>query len=368
MPVYNSPSPDQTISLTGHVTSVGNAAVLGSFTLAQLNTAISDADVATGGGTATGTNTGDQTNIAGNAATVTTNANLTGHITSTGNATVLGSFTKAQLDTALSDYNTLIGETVAVGKTLLGANARGTGVYGVAIGNDANIGSNSYNTIVGAFSGYNIGTGGSNTALGGAALYYNTTGGYNTALGYAALYANAAFDNCTGLGSNAAVTASNQVQLGDSYTTTYAYGAVQNRSDVRDKTDIQDINIGLEFIKKLRPVNAKWDMREDYRTKMPESFDSDMAKEQWMESQKLANITHDGTHARSRYHHMLIAQEVKAVMTEMNVDFAGYQDHSLKGGDDVLSIGYTELIPVLIKAIQEQQVMIRDLQSRSQPQ
>lgn len=48
-------------NLTGHVTSTGNAAVLGSFTVAQLNTAISDADVATGGGTATGTNTGDQT-------------------------------------------------------------------------------------------------------------------------------------------------------------------------------------------------------------------------------------------------------------------------------------------------------------------
>lgn len=36
---------------------------------------------------------------------MTTNANLTGHITSTGNATVLGSFTKSQLDTAVSDGN-----------------------------------------------------------------------------------------------------------------------------------------------------------------------------------------------------------------------------------------------------------------------
>lgn len=48
-------------NLSGHITSVGNTASLGSFTVAQLNTAISDADVATGGGTATGTNTGDQT-------------------------------------------------------------------------------------------------------------------------------------------------------------------------------------------------------------------------------------------------------------------------------------------------------------------
>lgn len=46
-------------NLIGHVVSSGNTASLGSFSLAQLNTAISDADVATGGGTATGTNTGD---------------------------------------------------------------------------------------------------------------------------------------------------------------------------------------------------------------------------------------------------------------------------------------------------------------------
>ena len=83
-------------NLTGHVTSVGNAAVLGSFTVAQLSTALSNASIS-------GNNTGDQTNISGNAATVTTNANLTGHITSSGNAAVLGSFTVAQLSTALSN-------------------------------------------------------------------------------------------------------------------------------------------------------------------------------------------------------------------------------------------------------------------------
>ena len=41
--------------------------------------------------------------LTGNADTVTTNANLTGHVTSTGNAAILGSFTKAQLNTAISD-------------------------------------------------------------------------------------------------------------------------------------------------------------------------------------------------------------------------------------------------------------------------
>jgi len=51
---------------------------------------------------------GVMTNVSGTAASltagnVTTNANLTGHVTSIGNAAVLGSFTVAQLSTAISD-------------------------------------------------------------------------------------------------------------------------------------------------------------------------------------------------------------------------------------------------------------------------
>lgn len=59
-------------------------------------------------GTAAGLTAGNATTAAscsGNAATVTTNANLTGHVTSVGNAAVLGSFTMAQLDTAVNDGN-----------------------------------------------------------------------------------------------------------------------------------------------------------------------------------------------------------------------------------------------------------------------
>ena len=53
------------------------------------------------------------TNITGTAASltagnVTTNANLTGHVTSTGNAAILGSFTIAQLNTAVSDADVAI--------------------------------------------------------------------------------------------------------------------------------------------------------------------------------------------------------------------------------------------------------------------
>ena len=130
-------------NLTGHITSSGNAAVLGSFTSAQLATALTN-ETGSGGavfatsptlvtpalGTpsalvltnASGTVTnltlvnpalgtpasGVMTNATGTASgltagNVTTNANLTGHITSSGNAAVLGSFTMAQLNTAISN-------------------------------------------------------------------------------------------------------------------------------------------------------------------------------------------------------------------------------------------------------------------------
>jgi hypothetical protein len=105
-------------NLTGHITSTGNAAVLGSFTSLQLKTALTDETGS--GGAVFGTSptlvtpalgtpaSGVLTNATGTAAgltsgNVTTNANLTGHVTSVGNAAVLGSFTSAQLAAALTN-------------------------------------------------------------------------------------------------------------------------------------------------------------------------------------------------------------------------------------------------------------------------
>jgi hypothetical protein len=69
-------------------------------------------------------------NVTGNADTVTTNANLTGHITSTGNAAVLGSFTSAQLATALTN-ETGSGAAVFASSPTLVAPALGTPASGV---------------------------------------------------------------------------------------------------------------------------------------------------------------------------------------------------------------------------------------------
>jgi hypothetical protein len=256
-----------------------------------------------------------------------------------------------------------------------------SGNANTAIGNGAMLGlngttrSNSNNTAVGDASQLKIDTGSGNSSLGAFSLINNTTGSQNTALGNGALVDNVDHNNTTGLGYNAVVTGSNQVQLGNSTTTVYAYGSIQDRSDARDKTDIRDTALGLDFITALRPVDFRWDMREDYRTPAPVAPPIDATPEQislheqamaeWLQNNKLANIAHDGTHRRHRYHHGLIAQEVREVLEERGIDFGGFQDHSLRGGDDVLSIGYLELIAPLIKAVKELSAKVAALEAAS---
>lgn len=91
----------------------------------------------------TGTQTFSATitgSINGNAATVTTNANLTGAVTSVGNAASLGSFTSAALATALTDETGTGANVFATSPTLvtpaLGA-ATATTINGVTIDNTA---------------------------------------------------------------------------------------------------------------------------------------------------------------------------------------------------------------------------------------
>jgi hypothetical protein len=268
--------------------------------------------------------------------------------------------------------NTTGGNNTALGYRTLAQNV--TGINNTAIGYDvldASTGNN--NTGVGSSALQANTTGIENTAVGYDALGNTTTGTSNTAIGFSALNVSN-YTNTTGLGYNTDVSGSNQVQLGNSATTTYAYGAVANRSDIRDKADVRDTTLGLEFVNALRPVDFKWDMREDYRAKAPKSPEQDateeekaaykVAKDKWLEDVKLANITHDGSKKRTRFHHGLIAQEVKAVLDAKGIDFGGFQDHSVKGGDDVLTIGYEELIAPLIKAVQELSAEVAALKAK----
>jgi hypothetical protein len=86
-------------ALTGAITAPqgSNATSLGSFTTAQLNTALSDNDVATGGGTATGTNTGDN-------AVNTLYSGLVSNATHTGDATGATALTLATVNSNVGSF------------------------------------------------------------------------------------------------------------------------------------------------------------------------------------------------------------------------------------------------------------------------
>lgn len=151
--------------------------------------------------------------------------------------------------------------------------------------------------------------------------------------------------------------------LGSDGTNAYYFGTISSRSDGRDKADIRDTALGLDFIAALRPVDYRWDYRDAYRPPMPAApgptaSDAERAAHaeamaRWREASKLANLVHDGSKKRTRFHHGLIAQEVASVLSERGIDFGGFQHHAVNGGDDVMTLGYTEFIAPLIRSVQE---------------
>ncbi len=273
--------------------------------------------IATSGSALTGVTTTDLTALgrfAGDSVT-----------TGTGN-TFIGFDTGTALTNG--DNNTMVGyqagyvATSATWSTFLGYNA------------GRNVTTGNANTFVGYFSGAGVSTGSTNCAMGDSA--YNT-GNYS---------------NSIALGFNAQVSGSNYGRIGDANVDVYVKSLTQT-SDVRDKADIQDSNLGLDFVMRLQPRMYRWDFREFYRSPKPAD---DAPKEEWdawREANQLANLTHDGTRKRNRFHHGLIAQEVKAVLTDMGVDFGGFRDSSVNGGDAQMGLEYIQFIAPLIKAIQE---------------
>ena len=240
--------------------------------------------------------------------------------------------------------------------------------YCVAIGMYAlgMSGENYINNVVavGYNAGKGLGPGNAGSVYIGNGAGMKTQGNQNTFVGSKSNggldYQNAAAKNCIncsalGYGAENIISGNNQIQLGNSATTTYTYGAVQNRSDRRDKTDIRDTELGLEFINDLCPVDFRWDLREDYHDA---GYDEETG-----EPYDIQGVP-DGSRKRGRYHHGLIAQDVKATLDKLGVDFGGYQDHSVNGGLDRMTIGYTELIGPMIKAIQELSEKVDRLEGR----
>jgi hypothetical protein len=211
------------------------------------------------------------------------------------------------------------------------------------------------NTAIGNWSGAAITSGEDNVACGYASLYTLSSGSQNSALGRdAGRYNSAAgsmnYTQTSSVGAYSRPAGSNTITLGTSSDTTYTKGGtVSTISDQRDKTDIRDASLGLDFINKITPREYRFDMREDY-------FDYNE------ETEKLDPVTRDGSRSGTRFHQGVIAQEVKGVMDNLGVDFAGYKDMKINGGDDLLAIEYSAFITPLIKAIQELTARVEQLE------
>jgi hypothetical protein len=143
---------------------------------------------------------------------------------------------------------------------------------------------------------------------------------------------------------------SNQLQLGDLNTVPYSFGTLTYRSDARDKINVRNTNLGLDFIMNLRPVDFNYNYREAYRIINKDGSES--------------YLPNDSTKASKKYSHGFIAQEIKAIMDSKSLEFGGFNDMKENGGKDILSLGYTEFIAPIVKAVQEQQAIIEEQKKR----
>jgi len=305
-----------------------------------------------------------------NAVTTGTNNTIVGYnnaqtLATQNNVTMLGSncqtnYTFNSNAVCIGTTNKVGGNSVAIGASafasdssvVIGSNA-GKGLmggYNVCIGSYCGnaMTTGNGNCCVGSNNSQNVTTGTNNTIIGISAGANQTTQSNNTICGY---YSNCSdgtthYSNCSVLGANVrngVVSGNNQIQLGDSTTQVYAYG-YNTRSDSRDKNEIQDTQLGLEFIDQLTPRQYKFNFREDYKESTINP-----------ETQEVTIIEHpnDGSKTRNRKHQGLLAQEVKVVADRLGFDFGGLQDHKVNGGADVLTLNYIEFIAPMIKAIQE---------------
>ena len=216
------------------------------------------------------------------------------------------------------DANTLGNYNIAIGRAALGTynNSFGTAGNNTAIG---------YNSLVATVPTSNT-NGLNNTALGYSSGDSNTIGSNNTFIGYDAGGSVALSGNnntCIGNGSSpSGPGAANEITLGNASITSLrcADQTIAALSDARDKTKIENLQLGLEFINSLRPVKFEWKTRE--------------------------GSAKDGTEEAG-----FIAQELLEVEEKTNCK--DYLKLVYEANPDRLEAAYARLIPVLVKSVQD---------------
>jgi hypothetical protein len=174
-------------------------------------------------------------------------------------------------------------------------------------------------------------------------LVGTTSGTNNTAVGYGAGTAVTTGTNLTILGylaAASAVGATNEITLGNSSVATLRcqVTTITALSDFRDKTDINNVEVGLSFVEKLRPVSFKWDKREWY---------SDGNK--------------DGSKKDNTLQVGFIAQELKSLQEETGTE---YLKLVYESNPDKLEATPGNLMTPLIKAVQELSAIVKQQENR----
>lgn len=146
---------------------------------------------------------------------------------------------------------------------------------------------------------------------------------------------------CLGSGSRATTAASNEVVLGNTATGVLRCNVtgITGLSDFRDKTDINELTLGLSFIEKLKPVTFRWDRRDWYVNRQP-----------------------DGTLKSNELHAGFIAQDLYKLQNEFSASFLKVASFSEEG--DVYDATPSYLLTPAIKAIQEQSVEVNKLKDQ----
>jgi hypothetical protein len=220
--------------------------------------------------------------------------------------------------------------------------------------------------------------GDNNTAVGPEALKV-CTGDANTSLGKNSGNAVTSGDNNLLLGRDAGVsgspggaisTGSDAIVLGDeNIGNAHIQVDWTVASDARDKTDFTALDLGLDFVKALAPVTYKWDKRSKYIDKTDvTTYDDDgnIDHEGWDITTDLNAITHDGTHKEDWLDVGFKAQEIEAleIAAGYNKDNNTNLVSSHTGDGKSMGLQYSKFVPILVKAIQEQQTLIEALTAR----
>ena len=256
-----------------------------------------------------------------------------------------------------SGYSALYSNTTASYNTALGRSAlysNTTGHSNTAVGATAldACTTGSYNAAMGIAAATNITTGDQNTACGRSALQETTTGNKNTAIGNDAggVLTTGNF-NCflghesgvSGSPGGAITTADDNVCVGSNeITAAHVQVDWTIASDKRDKTDVEPVKMGLEFINQLEPVTYRWDKRAKYIDKLDPTVD-------------LNKVTTDGTHKESWLDVGFLAQDVEELEAQYGYKIEDETNLTTNLSEDGKQYGltYNKFTPMLVKAIQE---------------